>query len=68
VLLFSPRTASTLARLIAEAGVADACRRLTAYCLSRAVAEAVSGLSWHAVVVAAAPNQDSLLDAIAGGA
>jgi len=68
VLLFSPRTAATFARLIAKAGIADICRRLAAYCLSRAVADAVSGLAWRDVVVAAAPNQDSLLDAIAGGA
>jgi len=66
VLLFSPRTASTFARLITEAGVAGACRRLDAYCLSQAVADMVSALAWRRVVVASAPNQESLLDAIAG--
>lgn len=67
VLLFSPRTASIFARLITDAGIAGACRRMTAYCLSRAVADAVSGLAWRGVVVASAPNQESLLDAVAGG-
>lgn len=67
VLLFSPRTASTFARLITDAGIAGACRRLVAYCLSRAVADAVSGLAWRDVVVARAPNQESLLNAVAGG-
>jgi len=67
VLLFSPRTASTFARLITDAGIAGACRRLNAYCLSRAVADAVSGLAWRDVVVARAPTQESLLDAVAGG-
>lgn len=66
VLLFSPRTASTFVRLITDAGTAGACRRLVAYCLSRAVADAVSGLAWRDVVVARAPNQESLLDAVAG--
>ncbi len=68
VLLFSPRTAATFAALVAKAGAAGACRRLVAYCLSRAVADQVAGLAWRDVVVAAAPNQDSLLAAVAGGA
>jgi uroporphyrinogen-III synthase len=64
VLLFSPRTAATFAALAAKAGVAGACRRLVAYCLSQAVADELAGLAWREVVVAAAPNQDSLIAAI----
>lgn len=64
VLLYSPRTAKTFAAIVHKDGVAGACARLTAYCLSPAVADAVQGLRWRRVVVAAAPDQDSLLAAV----
>ena len=44
VMLFSPRTAATFARLAEKAGVSDACASLEAYCLSQAVAEKLSKL------------------------
>src|SRR3546814_8833044 len=43
VTLFSPRTAGTLADLIAAAGLASACGRMAALCLSPAVAAAEIG-------------------------
>lgn len=65
VLLFSPRTARTLVTVIGAAGLLDACRQVTAVCLSEAVAEAVAGpVSWAEVRVAACPDQDSLLAAL----
>lgn len=64
VIFFSPRTAKTFVRLVADAGVAHACQLLNAYCLSPAVAEEAAGLVWRAVHVAERPAQDSLLDCL----
>lgn len=64
VVFFSPRTAKTFAALTAAAGLGRACERLTAYCLSAAVAEQASALAWQKTVVAARPEQAALLDAI----
>lgn len=61
VLLYSPRTARTLAQLLTQAGFANHCWTIAAYCLSRAVADAISDLSWRAVHVAERPTQDDLL-------
>ena len=61
---FSPRTAKTFVRLVADAGVAHACQLLNAYCLSPAVAEEAAHLAWRAVHVAERPAQDSLLDCL----
>lgn len=64
VLLFSPRTATTWVRLVGDAGCNGACGRLTALCLSRAVAERASTLPWHRVRVAAEPTEASLIAAV----
>lgn len=61
VLFFSPRTAATFVSLSGAAGLADACRRLTALCLSRNVADAAAAVAWCQVAVAARPNQEALL-------
>ncbi|HLS69196.1 MAG TPA: uroporphyrinogen-III synthase, partial [Kiloniellales bacterium] len=61
VLFFSPRTAAVFAALISRAALQQACRSMTAYCLSDAVADAVAHLPWKALHSAAAPNQDALL-------
>ncbi|HBC55370.1 MAG TPA: uroporphyrinogen-III synthase [Alphaproteobacteria bacterium] len=61
VLLYSPRTARTFVRLLRDAGLEEHCRTISAYCLSRAVADAIAGLPWHAVHVAAQPTQADLL-------
>ncbi len=62
VVFFSPRTGTTFVRLAAAEGLAAACARLTAFCLSAAVRERVIGLPWRAVAVAAAPRQAALLE------
>lgn len=64
VVLFSPRTARTFVALAKAAGLAEACRGLTAYCLSRAVAAAAGGLAWRRVRVAARPEQGALLETV----
>ncbi|MEO3427940.1 uroporphyrinogen-III synthase [Pelagibius sp. CAU 1746] len=66
---FSPRTAAAFVSLVAAAKLSHACRAVTAICLSEAVAAQISGLAWARRVVAARPEQESLLaalDALAG--
>jgi uroporphyrinogen-III synthase len=63
-LFFSPRTARGFVSAVEDAGIAPAMGKVTAICLSRAVADALAPLSFARVAVAAAPNQDSLLAAI----
>ena len=61
-LLFSPRTARTLGSVIAAAGLAEACRAVTAACLSIPVAEAAAeAVPWGRLWVAKKPTQESLL-------
>lgn len=60
-LFFSPRTAATFVRLVAEAGLAHTLSRVTALALSPAVARELSALDWAAVATAEAPTQAALL-------
>jgi uroporphyrinogen-III synthase len=61
VLLFSPRTARIFSALVAAAGVAEACARLQAFCISAATASAAGPLSFSRVAVAGVPNQEAML-------
>lgn len=61
VLLFSARTADGFVNLCRQAGLADAVGRLTALCLSAAVAQAASGLAWRETRIAASPDADALM-------
>jgi len=61
VLLFSPRTARALTRLLAAAGLVAAARGVTAVCLSDAVA-AAADCPWRALEVAARPDLEALLE------
>lgn len=66
-LFFSPRTARSFVRLLAEAGLDDHLRTVEALCLSPAVAEAARTLDgsrvmpWKDVRAAARPEQEALL-------
>ena len=64
VLLFSPRTAVTFAGLVARAGVGPQIRNCYAICLSDAVRDRVSGLSWRGMPVAGSPTQDALIEVL----
>jgi len=64
VLLYSPRTAALFGQLVADAGLADRCQAVTAFCLSAAVADKAQGLPWAGTVVAETPDQAALLRAI----
>ena len=67
VLLYSPRTAATFARLVTAAGLSYACWDLTAMCLSPAVAEALTGLDFRRVEVAPRPEETALLALLGAG-
>lgn len=66
--LYSPRTARTLALLIETAGMADSCRQLTAFCLSEAVGAGVRRLPWRRIALAATPDQPALIAVILAAA
>ena len=61
VTFFSPRTAAIFVELATEESVADACRRLTALCLSAAVGVALAPLRFAAVKVAKNPTMEAML-------
>ena len=60
-LFFSPRSAHVFAECVSAGGLAQACTRLDAICISEAVAKALSPLVFRAVRVAPRPNQQELL-------
>jgi uroporphyrinogen-III synthase len=68
VMLYSPRTGRTFARLVGAgtAGGAGRCSALTALCLSPAVAASVAGLPWAAVRTAGHPSEAALLELLPG--
>lgn len=65
VLFFSPRTARIFVELVAAARLGDACRSLTAVCLSDAVASEVASLAWKDIGVADLATTDAVLNVIA---
>ena len=60
VVLYSPRTARTFAELVRAAGLDDDLANIYAFCLSAAVADALSGLGWCKPAVARHPDQASI--------
>jgi uroporphyrinogen-III synthase len=62
VLLYSPRTATILAKLVRELGLERALERTDACCLSPAVADGCRGLGWRQVRIAARPDQAALVE------
>lgn len=66
VLFFSPRTAAAFVALTRAAGLSEACRSITAFCLSPAVADKLKDITWRDVRLAARPEQTALLAAISG--
>ncbi len=66
VLLFSPRTATVFAELVARHDLAGCLGRTEAICLSAAVAEPCRHLAWRAVQVATRPELELLLRRLEG--
>src|SRR5579885_365295 len=60
-LFYSPRTAAIFAQLAMAAGVAPACRTITALSISRAADAALGAFVWHRRLVAERPDQPALL-------
>lgn len=61
VLFYSTRTAQVFERLVGHEGLTDACRSLTAYCLSPVIAMAAKALPFQEIKAADRPNEPSLL-------
>jgi uroporphyrinogen-III synthase len=61
VTFFSPRSAAAFVRLIQGAGLTSACQAVAALCLSEAVAEQISELTWRRIAVAERPEMPALL-------
>lgn len=66
VVFFSPRTAGTFVRLVAQHALEAACGRCHAVCLSAAVAQELAALDWAGVQVAARPERQALLESLDG--
>ncbi len=64
VILYSPRTAKSFVELMKKAGAVEYSDRMTAFCLSQAVAIKAGGLNWDQVVVADSPNQSALIKSV----
>jgi uroporphyrinogen-III synthase len=62
VTFHSPRAAETFVALGAPKSV-----ELTAACLSEAIAAAARAVPWKRLIVASAPREDALLDALFAG-
>lgn len=65
VTLMSPRTAATFVDLAVSAGLSEPARALSYYCLSEAVAAALTPLAPPKVVVSALPNSQEMLALLA---
>ncbi len=64
VLLYSPRTAATFARLVRDSGLEAGLEGVLCVCLSEAVAEEVTDLSSLEIVVARERDHTALLDCL----
>lgn len=62
--VFSPRSAMALRDCIVRAGLEDACKTVTAVCISAATATALEPCFFRDVVIADRPNQAGMLDAV----
>lgn len=65
VVIYSPRTAAIFIEVLTAVQLGAACGRLTAFCLSWAVAGVIETVTWRMVRVAARPEQAALVDMIA---
>ncbi len=61
VLIYSPRTGRTFKRLAEAERLGNDLTSVRAYCLSKNVAAAVSGLAWASILTAERPEQVALL-------
>lgn len=64
VVFYSARTAEIFNSLITASGQGGALKRLTAFCLSDAVAAALDKASWKSVITAKSPTHQSMMDSL----
>jgi uroporphyrinogen-III synthase len=64
VTLFSPHTASLVAALLQQHGLAEKARDIHAYCLSLPVAEAAGTLPWASIHACHRPTRSAMVDLI----
>jgi uroporphyrinogen-III synthase len=64
IVLYSPRTARTFAELVRAAGLEETLADTYAFCLSPAVADALSGLAWRKLAVARRSEQTAMIGLI----
>lgn len=62
--VFSPRSAGLLTEILMRENLSEACRDVTAMGLSQAVADILDILPWRQIKVAAAPNEEAMLDCL----
>ncbi|WP_417782886.1 uroporphyrinogen-III synthase [Terasakiella pusilla] len=67
VLLYSPRTSTAFAELARKGGVQGDLKKMTAYCLSDAVAKNLDGITFKEVKTAKTPDQAALLTLLPEG-
>jgi uroporphyrinogen-III synthase len=65
VVLMSPRTAAIFAQLVADAGLSESAKKQRYICLSERVADALGDLAPGPCEIAASPNSQGMLAAIA---
>ena len=64
ILFYSPRTASLFTKLCRAANIGQQCKSLIAACLSREIAQEISGISWRDIRIAKKNTTDDLLMAL----
>lgn len=65
VTFFSPRAAQHFAELVTQSGLSEACRTMTAWCISKKTAAFLKQLPFRAIEIAAHPTHQAMLDSIA---
>ena len=61
ILFFSPRTARTFVSLLNATGLQACCARITALCLSQAVADEAAAISWGDLRIAMTPDSTAMI-------
>lgn len=62
ILFYSPYTARITVKNIQASNVGDACRKITAWCISKKTGAALDALSFKDVIIADKPNEQALLE------
>jgi uroporphyrinogen-III synthase len=61
VVVFSPRTAEVLAKLLADAALEACCASVAAICLSDAIAGVLKFLKWRQIAAASVPSEKAVI-------